>query len=237
MPLLRRKSVLAAKIETTSGTAESLAAADAAFNVFDLTMTANIPMTPRPSQGSFSSLPAVPELYGGTCSFRTEIYGDGAGGADAENDVVGSDPGAVGNRQREHVVLLGDLRDIGAITDNDALGIEAFRPAAEDGLAGTRPEIEIAAQVQEAGLSHDVLALLVLLDGLRVGAETFEQDVARCAQALFAVMELRPRGRAQSARPRADNSNAKMLRPLLARCHAGLLHASPQPAEVYPMNP
>lgn len=80
MPLLRRKSVLAAKIETTSGTAESLAAADAAFNVFDLTMTANIPMTPRPSQGSFSSLPAVPELYGGTCSFRTEIYGDGAGG-------------------------------------------------------------------------------------------------------------------------------------------------------------
>lgn len=79
MPLLRRKSVLAAKIETTSGTAESLAAADAAFNVFDLTMTPNIAMTPRQSQGSFSSLPAVPELYGGTCSFRTEIYGTGSG--------------------------------------------------------------------------------------------------------------------------------------------------------------
>tara|TARA_R110000868_G_scaffold290945_3_gene551164 strand:+ start:824 stop:1762 length:939 start_codon:yes stop_codon:yes gene_type:complete len=80
MPLLRRKSVLAAKIESTSGTAESLAAADAAFNVFDLTMTPTIAMTPRPSQGSFSSLPAVPELYGGTCTFRTEIYGSGAGG-------------------------------------------------------------------------------------------------------------------------------------------------------------
>ena len=80
MPLLRRKSVLAAKIESTSGTAESLAAADAAFNVFDLTMTPTIAMTPRPSQGSFSSLPAVPELYGGTCTFRTEIYGTGAGG-------------------------------------------------------------------------------------------------------------------------------------------------------------
>ena len=64
MPLLRRKSVLAAKIESTSGTAESLSASDAAFNVFDLTMTPTIAMTPRPSQGSFSSLPAVPELYG-----------------------------------------------------------------------------------------------------------------------------------------------------------------------------
>lgn len=80
MPLLRRKSVLAAKIETTSGTAESLSASDAAFNVFDLTMSPTIAMTPRPSQGSFSSLPAVPELYGGTCTFRTEIYGSGAGG-------------------------------------------------------------------------------------------------------------------------------------------------------------
>lgn len=79
MPLLRRKSVLAAKIETTSGTAESLLAADAAFNVFDLTMTPTIAMTPRPSQGSFSSLPAVPELYGGTCTFRTEVYGTGSG--------------------------------------------------------------------------------------------------------------------------------------------------------------
>jgi len=80
MPLLRRKSVLAAKIEATSGSAESLTASDAAFNVFDLTMTPTIAMTPRQSQSSFSSLPAVPELYGGTCTFRTEIYGSGAGG-------------------------------------------------------------------------------------------------------------------------------------------------------------
>jgi len=80
MPLLRRKSVLAAKIESTSGTAEALTASDAAFNVFDLTMSPTIAMTPRPSQGSFSSLPAMPELYGGTCTFRTEIFGTGAGG-------------------------------------------------------------------------------------------------------------------------------------------------------------
>lgn len=80
MPLIRRKSVLAAKIESTSGTAESLAAADAAFNVFDLTISPTIAMTARPSQGSFSHLPAVPELRGATCTFRTEVYGSGSGG-------------------------------------------------------------------------------------------------------------------------------------------------------------
>lgn len=80
MPLLKRKHVLAAKIETTSGTAESLTAAEAAFNVFDLVMQPTIALTPRPGNGSFSSMTSVPELYGGTCTFRTEIYGDGAGG-------------------------------------------------------------------------------------------------------------------------------------------------------------
>lgn len=80
MPLLRRKTLLAAKIESTSGTAESLAAGDAAFNVFDLTMTPNIAMTARPALSMFSNMPSVPELYGGTCTFRTEVYGTGAGG-------------------------------------------------------------------------------------------------------------------------------------------------------------
>jgi hypothetical protein len=80
MPLLRRKNVLAAKIEVTSGTAESLVAADAAFNVFDLAMTPNVAFTERPGNGSFSHMPAVRELMGGTCTFRTEIYGSGAGG-------------------------------------------------------------------------------------------------------------------------------------------------------------
>jgi hypothetical protein len=35
MPFLKRKRVLAAKIEGTIGTAEVLAAADAAFNIYD----------------------------------------------------------------------------------------------------------------------------------------------------------------------------------------------------------
>jgi hypothetical protein len=80
MPLLKRKSLLAAKIETTSGTAESLSASDAAFNVFDLNMQPTITMTPRPGNGSFSAMPAIRELSGGTCTFRTEVYGTGAGG-------------------------------------------------------------------------------------------------------------------------------------------------------------
>ena len=80
MPLLKKLSVLAAKIETTSGTAESLTASDAAYNVFDLSMQPNIAMTERTGQGAFSQLPAVRELTGGTCSFRTEVYGSGAGG-------------------------------------------------------------------------------------------------------------------------------------------------------------
>ena len=80
MPLLRKKSLLAAKIETTSGTAEALVAADAAFNVFDLSMQPNIAFTERQGNGSFSQMPAVRELMGGTCTFRTEIYGNGSGG-------------------------------------------------------------------------------------------------------------------------------------------------------------
>lgn len=80
MPLIKRKHVLAAKIETTSGTAESLSASDAAFNVFDLNMQPTIAMTPRPGNGSFSSMVSIRELSGGTCTFRTEVYGTGAGG-------------------------------------------------------------------------------------------------------------------------------------------------------------
>lgn len=80
MPLLKKKHVLAAKIETTSGTAESLTASEAAFNVFDLSMQPNIAFTERQGNGSFSQMPAVRELMGGTCSFKTEVYGSGAGG-------------------------------------------------------------------------------------------------------------------------------------------------------------
>lgn len=78
--MLRKKRVLAAKIETTIGTAESLTGTDAAMNVYDPVIQANIDMTDRPRQGSFGSLPKIPGLRTGTATFRTEVYGDGAGG-------------------------------------------------------------------------------------------------------------------------------------------------------------
>lgn len=83
MSLLSRRKVLAAKIESTSGTAESLAASEGAYNVFDFEMQPAIGMTDRPGQGGFGSLAAISELRTGSVSFKTEIYGDGAGGVPA----------------------------------------------------------------------------------------------------------------------------------------------------------
>lgn len=83
MPLLRKKSLLAAKIETTSGTLETFSASDAAFNVFDLSLVPNITFTERQGNGSFSQMPSIAEQYGATCTFSTELYGNGSGGVPA----------------------------------------------------------------------------------------------------------------------------------------------------------
>jgi hypothetical protein len=80
MTLLSRLSVLAAKIEATPGTAETLAAADAAFNVMNAEMNANIDVSTRPIQGSFRKLPGVPGMRTATCTFSLELIGDGSGG-------------------------------------------------------------------------------------------------------------------------------------------------------------
>lgn len=80
MPLLSRLSVLAAKVETTPGTLESLAGADAAFNVMNAEFNANIDVSTRPIQGSFRKLPGVPGQRLATCTFSIELIGTGAGG-------------------------------------------------------------------------------------------------------------------------------------------------------------
>lgn len=80
MPLLKKLRVLAAKIETTSGTAIALGAADAAMNVFDVDIQANIDFNERQQQGSSSMLPGVTGLRGGSLSFKSHLYGDGAAG-------------------------------------------------------------------------------------------------------------------------------------------------------------
>ena len=73
MSLLKKKRVLAAKIETTAGTAIALTASDGAFNVFDAEMTPEIELAERPGQSAFSQLTAEPGALGGSCSFKTEL--------------------------------------------------------------------------------------------------------------------------------------------------------------------
>jgi hypothetical protein len=75
MSLSSRRRVLAAKIETTCGTAVSLSATDAALNVFDLKMDPDIEVTERPGQGSFAHLPVAFGAYKAKCTFRVDLTG------------------------------------------------------------------------------------------------------------------------------------------------------------------
>jgi hypothetical protein len=71
--LPRRRRVLAAKVEATAGTAESLTGSEAAFNVFNALIQPNTTNEPREGQGGFSPLASVPGARSGTCTFSTEI--------------------------------------------------------------------------------------------------------------------------------------------------------------------
>lgn len=77
MTLLKRKRILAAKIETTPGTAESLAAADAAFNCYEVTVQQEIEKSPREGQGSFGHLPSASAGHKGRITFKTDLVWDG----------------------------------------------------------------------------------------------------------------------------------------------------------------
>jgi len=78
MPLLKRKRILACKTEVTVGTAETLAAADAAANYFDVQIDNDIPHEARMGQGSFANLRGVPGSPMGTCKFKTQLIGGAA---------------------------------------------------------------------------------------------------------------------------------------------------------------
>lgn len=73
MPLLKKVSCLAAKIETTIGTAIALSGADGVFNVYNANITPNIQMTDREGQGAFSKLTSVLGQQTGTCTFSTDL--------------------------------------------------------------------------------------------------------------------------------------------------------------------
>lgn len=78
MTLLRRKRVLAAKVETTPGTAESLTASEGAFNAYNVIAQANITIEEREGQGAFNYLAGVPGARGGTLSFSVDLGWDGS---------------------------------------------------------------------------------------------------------------------------------------------------------------
>jgi hypothetical protein len=77
MPLLKRVRTLAAKVETTPGTAESLTAAEGVFNAYDLMIQPSIAMTDREGSGSFNYLTSISEGQTATVTFRTDIPWDG----------------------------------------------------------------------------------------------------------------------------------------------------------------
>jgi len=76
-PLLTRQRVFACKAETTTGTAEALTNAEAAYNAMDADCVPEFVNTERPGQSSLSQLPSVPGAAGGRISLRTELFGSG----------------------------------------------------------------------------------------------------------------------------------------------------------------
>lgn len=77
MTLLMRKSVFAAAIETTPGTAETLAAGDGVFNAYNVQISPNIEVEEREGQAGFNRLAGVAGTKQGTCTFRTDVGWDG----------------------------------------------------------------------------------------------------------------------------------------------------------------
>ena len=77
MTLLKRKRVLAAKVEATPGTAESLTATEAAFNCYDIMIQTETELESREGQGSFGMRASVPGGYKGRITFKHDASWDG----------------------------------------------------------------------------------------------------------------------------------------------------------------
>lgn len=77
MPFLKRKRVLAAKIEATIGTPIALGTADAAMNIYNAMIQNTTQMEQREGQGGFGYLSSIPSGRTGTCTFRTNLEWDG----------------------------------------------------------------------------------------------------------------------------------------------------------------
>lgn len=77
MPFLRKNVVFAASIEATIGTAETIDATDAVFNVRNFELQNETEMEEVQGQGGFGRLPSVPGPYRATATFRTDCGYDG----------------------------------------------------------------------------------------------------------------------------------------------------------------
>src|SRR5690606_14479455 len=78
-------------------------------------------------------------------------------------------------------------------------------PRRQEFLATAGRESQIAAQVQEPRLGHHVLAFLVALDGLGVGAEALEQYVTGTAAPRLSITRGRACGGTQARGTGADD--------------------------------
>ena len=77
MPLHKKLRVMAAKVESTAGTAESLTATEGAFNAYNVIAQPSITVEERTAQGSLNRLSGVSGARQGTISFSTDIGWDG----------------------------------------------------------------------------------------------------------------------------------------------------------------
>ena len=78
MTLLKRKRVLAAEIEATPGTAATLTAADAGFNVYDVMAQTETELEAREGQGAFGMDSSVVGGYKGRVQFKLDASYDGS---------------------------------------------------------------------------------------------------------------------------------------------------------------
>src|SRR6476620_5682864 len=74
--ILRRRAVFRAKLDATTGTAEDLTTAEAAFNAWNASIKPDIPFNrPESQSSSIDTLPGIPGARGAKVSVETEIYG------------------------------------------------------------------------------------------------------------------------------------------------------------------
>lgn len=74
-PLIRRRSVLAFEVEATTGTAETLVAADAVLNCYNAAIDPTIGFGQRDGQAALSQIAGVPGGRAGRCTFETDFIG------------------------------------------------------------------------------------------------------------------------------------------------------------------